>query len=109
MQRRISVGTTPTLLANADTSRVYFHLLFIPSSIEAGNTGTIYVLKGGPPTAATGFGNSGDAITQSASITDSESFPNDPSVYKGQWWALATVAAQVVMIDEMTRDQEGGK
>ena len=72
----------------------------IPTSVETGNTGRVHVGKGFPPSANLGDPNQGDILTQGVQIIDSESYLGDPSVFKGQWWATASINGQVIIVDE---------
>ena len=99
-QRQISVGLTPTLLANGNELRTAISVSMIPSSIVAANTGVVYVAKDSPPAASAGGPTSGDPITQGAQWAEVGQYAGDPNVFKGQVWAIADTAAQLVVIDE---------
>ena len=100
-QKRIVVGTSAVLLANPNPSRRSIKITFIPSAIETGNTGRIHVGKGFPPSTTLGAPNQGDPLNAGSEVSDGEAYPNDPSVFKGAWWAMASIADQVVIVDEI--------
>ncbi len=108
-QKRIVVGTAPILLSNGNKRRASLAITMQPTSIETGNTGRIHIGKGFPPSATLGDGNQGDPLIQGGQITESAQFSGDPSLFQGQWWAVASVADQVLVIDEtFAPDQVGG-
>lgn len=100
-QRRFAVGTTPMLIANPNINRHSIRITFLPSAIESGNTGRVHVGKGFPPSATLGSGNQGDPLNAASEISDVEAYPNDPTVFKGAWWAIATASDQVITVDEI--------
>lgn len=99
-QRKVVVGTTPTLLADYNAKRAAISITFSPTNIEAGNTGNLFVGKGFPPVNTVGSPQQGDVLQQAGGLVDSKKFENDTSVFKGQWWATASIANQVVVVDE---------
>lgn len=99
-QRVFSVGTTPVLLSNGIGKRTSIVISMSPTSVAAGNTGTVYIGKGFVPIATSGAPNSGTPILQGTQIQDVGSFPDDPSVFQGQWWAVADTASQQLQVDE---------
>lgn len=99
-QRRVVVGTTPTLLANDRPARASVNISMPPSSVEPANTGIVFIGKGFVPIASTGQPNSGDPITQGSQFTDAPQFDGDPSLFKGQYWGIADTADQVIIVDE---------
>ena len=102
-QRRVVVGTTPVILANYRDSRIGINISMPPTSVVAANTGVVYVRKGFPPSSDNTGPNSGDPLTQGSQFTDTSQFDDDPALFKGQYWAIADTAAQVVIVDEVTR------
>jgi len=96
-QKRIVVGTDPVLLADFNKNRKSISILMLPTSIESGNTGRVHIGKGFPPS-----NNQGDSLIQGEQITEQEQFPGDPTVFKGQWWARASIANQILIVDEIT-------
>ena len=88
------------MLANDRPARASINISMPPSAVEAANTGVVYVGKGFVPIASTGEPNSGDPLTQGSQFTDVPQFDGDPSLFKGQYWAIADTASQVVIVDE---------
>jgi len=101
-QKRVVVGTSPVLLADYNKYRKSISIIMLPTSIETENTGRVHVGKGFPPSNKLGDPNQGDPLIQGQQITEQEQFPNDPSVFKGQWWARASIENQVLIVDEIT-------
>lgn len=99
-QKRVLVGTSPVLLANGHLNRRNISVSMPPSAVESANTGVVYIGKGFTPSAVAGNPNTGDPLSQGSQFADSEQFDGDPSVFKGQLWAIADTAAQVIIVDE---------
>lgn len=99
-QRRIVVGTTPVLLADYNKHRSFISIILLPTNVEAGNTGNLFVGKGFTPVATVGSPSQGDILQQAGELSDSASYKGDTSVFKGQYWAVASAANQVVFVDE---------
>lgn len=72
----------------------------LPTNVEAGNTGNLFVGKGFTPVATVGSPSQGDILQQAGEIADSANYSGDTSVFKGQYWAVASNAGQVVFVDE---------
>lgn len=107
-QRRFSVGTSPVLLAQSNPNRGSITVSMPPTSVISGNTGVVFVGKGFVPQAVTGAPNSGDPINQGSQVTDVPQFDGDPSLFKGQWWAISDTADQVLIVDETYKSNGGG-
>lgn len=102
-QRRFTVGTTPVLLANQKANRASFTVTMTPSSVESANTGNVFIGKGFTPSTASDSPNKGDILTQGSSLSDNPQFDGDPSLFLGQWWAVADTANQVLVVDETVK------
>lgn len=103
-QRQITVGVTPVLLARDRLRRDSLNISMPPTSIVPANTGVVYIGKGFAPTAVVGSPVAGDPISQGSQFTETASFPNDPTVFNGQLWAVADTAGQIIVIDEVIGD-----
>lgn len=101
-QSRIVVGTSPILIAQDNPERSSLNITMLPSSSEAGNSGQVHVQKGAPPSSEAGSPTAGDVLTQGTSISDVPQFAGDPSLWPGQWWAVADTAGQIIVVDETT-------
>ena len=97
---RITVGTTAVLLLNPNPKRRYFLIQFISTSIDAGNTGIVFIGRGQQPTAAIASENSGEMMTQGSAIEEIKSFEGDPRPFKGALWALSDTASQELEVQE---------
>ncbi|MGH7174805.1 MAG: hypothetical protein ACREGR_00400, partial [Minisyncoccia bacterium] len=106
--RTVFIGTNPVLLSSPNARRRYWTLEFTPSSIVAGNTGHVFVGRGFVPTATIGDPNQGDVLNPGAAIDETPTYAGDPSVYKGEIWAVADAANQQCTYDEQTESDNGG-
>lgn len=103
-QRRFSIGTSPEIIANYNEKRASIAITMLPTAIESGNTGRVHIGKGFVPAPTVGAPVQGDIITQGTEITDVPQYKGDPSLFRGQWWAVASAASQVIVVDETTDD-----
>jgi hypothetical protein len=99
-QRRITVGTTPVLLADYSPKRSSISIILLPTNIEAGNTGNLFIGKGFVPTPTIGAPTQGDILQQAGELADSSKYQGDSSVFKGQYWGVASAANQIAFVDE---------
>jgi hypothetical protein len=99
-QRRYIVGTTPVLLADYNKYRASISIIYLPTNVEAGNTGNVFIGKGFTPVATIGSPAQGDVIQQAGEVSDSSKYKGDTSVFKGQYWAVASIANQILVVDE---------
>lgn len=99
-QRRYVIGTEPVVVANANPRRSFVSVIFLPTDIEAGNTGRVHVGKGFPPTATVGDPTQGDILQQGGEFRDEEKYEGDTSVFRGMLFARASAANQIVVVDE---------
>ena len=97
---RITVSTTPVLLLDYNAKRRYFLIQFISTSIDAGNTGIIFVGRGQQPTANINSNNAGEMMTQGSAIEEIKSFEGDPRPFKGALWAVSDTASQELEVQE---------
>lgn len=104
VQQRFSIGTSPILIANQKDIRRSIVITMLPTSVETGNTGRVHIGKGFPPTTTLGDPSQGDILIQGSQITEQEQFDKDPSVHKGQWWATASIANQILTVDEVLKE-----
>lgn len=107
-QRRYSIGTSVEIIANYNSKRASITITMLPSAIESGNTGRVHIGKGFPPSATLGANNQGDPLVQGGQITEVAQFKGDPSLFKGQWWAVASAAGQIITVDEMIETERFG-
>lgn len=103
---RVSVGTTPTLLLNPNRKRNFWSVTFLPTDIVSGNTGRVHVGKGYQPVATVGSPQQGEILLQGGEVGDEAKYRGDTSVFKGQVWAVASAADQVVEVNEALDESE---
>lgn len=73
---------------------------FISTSIDAGNTGIVFIGRGQQPTANIASNNAGEMMTQGSAIEEVKSFDGDPRPFKGALWAVSDTASQEVEVQE---------
>lgn len=100
-QRRFVIGTTPIVITNPNEKRASFKVTFLPSSIESGNTGRVHIGKGFPPSTTLGDANQGDPLNAGSELADTAAYKDDPTVFKGAWWATASASNQIIIVDEI--------
>lgn len=106
-QRIYTVGTSPVLLARDNPNRASIGVSMPPTSVVAANTGIVYVGKGFPPVATVGAPNSGDPINQGTQLQETAGFSGDPTLFRGQLWAVSDTAGQQVVVDETYNQGQG--
>jgi len=104
LQARFSVGTNPILIVPANKKRTSITVEMLPVTIESGNTGIVHIRFDSVPTITVGDPSQGDLLLESNRFNMTESYPNDPSVLKGNLFALGSIAGQIIMVTETTRD-----
>ncbi len=65
----------------------------------AGNTGRIHVGRGFPPTPTVGEPLEGTMLTQTGEVSERKQFESD-TVFQGDIWLIASIAAQLVEVEE---------
>jgi len=98
--RVLTVGTTPVIAFVSNGIRKAWRVLMFGSSDFAGNTGRVHVAKGFVPSSVLGAPDQGDFIKQTEEVAERERFPDDPTVYKGDVWVIASAASQTVLFEE---------
>lgn len=96
----VTVGTDAVLILNANPRRLGWLVEMGTTGVHAGNVGRVHVKKSSPPSNTVGEPNSGQPLTAGVQTGESLFFSEDKTVYKGQIWARASVAAQVVYVKE---------
>lgn len=104
-QKVVAVGTTPVLVAQGNANRAGLVISMPPTAVVSGNTGVVYIGKGFVPVATPGAPNSGDPLSQGSQLSEAPAFADDPSLFKGQLWAVADTAAQQLIVDESYKSQ----
>lgn len=100
-QRRFAIGTAPVVIANPNEKRASFKVTFLPTAIESGNTGRVHIGKGYPPSTTLGDANQGDPLNAGSELADTAAYKDDPTVFKGAWWATGTASNQIIIVDEI--------
>jgi len=100
------VGKTPVAILNPNKKRVRWYIQFIPSSIQAGNTGLIFIGRGFVPVATVGHANQGEVLNAGASIEEVKQFEGDTRPYKGTIWAVSDTDDQQCVVEEEVSEYE---
>jgi len=103
---RIIIGTLPVQLTWGNPKRKSWELQFIPSSIEAGNTGKIYFKRGSAPKADAASNTWDGVLNAGASVGDNTDKIAKEAEFKGSIWAISDTADQVCTFDEQTFSEE---
>lgn len=101
---RVKVGTTPVLALESNKKRNVWSVTMIPSSIEAGNTGIVFLGRGFQPTPTVGSPAQGELLKQADTLSEAKTFAEDTSVFKGQVWIVSDTADQVVEVYEASQE-----
>lgn len=94
------VGTTPVLLSAGSKGRGSWSVSFLSTAIVAGNTGLIFVGRGFQPTPTLGAPSSGDVLQSGGQVGQTTSYYGDTSIWKGDIWVVASIAAQQIVFEE---------
>ncbi len=100
MARIRTVGTDPVQAMGDNDGRRAWTVIMPATSIVAGNTGRVHVGLGFIPSTVVSSPAQGFALVAGEQIGDEMIFEGDISVYRGSVWLVASVAGQVVWIDE---------
>ncbi|MEM2351928.1 MAG: hypothetical protein QXT26_05935 [Thermoproteota archaeon] len=103
MTIKVTVGTVGIMVLRPNPYRTGYRITMPTTSLYPANTGRVHIGEGYIPTPDPNAPDCGDIITQGISIEVSEAYPNDPSVFKGEIYAIANTADQVILVDEYTR------
>ncbi|HRY62687.1 MAG TPA: hypothetical protein P5056_02880 [Candidatus Paceibacterota bacterium] len=104
---RITIGTEAKQILAANPKRKRWELQMIPQSIEAGNTGYIYIGKGYPPSTNSDSMAKDAILSDGASVGDNVDALLEKCPYTGAVWAVATIAAQVCTLFEENITENG--
>ena len=100
------VGTTTKQIVMPRINRTGLQIIMLSSDRIPGNTGTVFIGVGFPPTAVNGDPNQGKTLKAGGSITYQEQYPGDPSIPHSEVYAIADTANQVIEIIEDAYDPD---
>ena len=72
------------------------------TTVIPANTGRVHLGRDVPPTTVVGEPNAGDVLVQGAELSESQSYP-DEDIWRGSVWGTASIAGQVVQIEETVK------
>lgn len=104
-----TIGITPVAILNPNKKRTRWYIQFIPSSIQSGNTGLIFIGRGFVPTATVGHALQGEVLNAGAAIEEVKQFEGDTRPYKGTIWAVSDTASQQCVVEEEISENETKK
>lgn len=104
VQARFSIGTSPVLIVPANKKRSSITVEMLPTSIESGNSGIVHLRFDSAPTITVGDPSQGDLLLQGNMFNMVENYEYDPGVLKGNLYALASIAGQIIMVTETTHE-----
>ncbi len=100
MPSQIVVGTTPKMLLGPNLTRRGWTATFPPSQLFAANTGRIHLGLGFIPSTVVGAPDQGFVLIPGSFIGDEKLWEQDKGVYRGEIWAVASIAGQLLWVDE---------
>ena len=100
MPSQIRVGTTAKLLLGPNLTRRGWTATFPPTQLFAANTGRIHLGLGFIPSTVVGAPDQGFVLIPGSFIGDEKLWEQDKGVYRGEIWAIASVAGQLLWVDE---------
>ncbi len=95
----ISVGTTPVLALVGNPTRVGWRVTFPATGIISTNTGRVHVGRGFQPSTDLTAPIIGDMLQNGGEISEGRRY-REEKVWQGEIWLNATVAAQIVIVEE---------
>ncbi len=87
-------------IAEKNTIRSSISMFMATAAEAAGNVGVIFIGRGFVPSGVANQPNQGRAVFAGGQIVEAPAFKDDPSLFKGDWWAIADRAGQVLHVDE---------
>lgn len=97
---RLTIGTTPLQVLRPNSQRATLDIVFVPSSIIAGNTGLIYGKVHTPPRASA-TADTWDFVINSGSSYSLKLLQGDPAhLVKSEIWLVSDTAGQIVTVTE---------
>ncbi len=96
----LSVGTGVIAALWDNLFRTAWSITMPSTTKIAGNTGRVHVGKGAVPNTTLSDPAMGIILIGGENVTEKEAFPGDPNVFKGTIWVVASVAAQIIEVEE---------
>lgn len=103
---KIVIGTEPVQLASPNRKRKRWELQFVPASIEAGNTGLIYIGRGYPPSTNADSPSKDHVLNSGSSVGDNVDALLPECPYKGAVFAISDTTSQVCTMFEENVEEE---
>jgi hypothetical protein len=94
-----TVGLTPVLALMGNIGRIAWRVTMPSTGIISGNTGRVHIGRGFQPSTDLTSPIIGDIVTAGSETREAKTFKDD-RVFNGDLWLVATVAAQVVIVEE---------
>lgn len=100
MPAQLLVGTVPKLLLGPNLTRRGWTATFPPTQLFAANTGRVHLGLGFIPSTVVGSPAQGFVLIPGSFIGDEKLWEQDKGVYRGEIWAVASIAGQLLWVDE---------
>lgn len=97
---RLVIGTSPVQVLAPNPKRTKLEIQFVPSSIESGNTGNIFLAIGHPPGTALSKLTYDEVLNAGASVVKNKDSGDSDREVKSAIWLVSDTTSQVVMISE---------
>ncbi len=97
---RVTVGTTPRQILRPNPKRIKWEVQFVPSSIIAGNTGLVFISRGGPAGGVADLATADETLNAGASTTENLKDGSSEERVKDEVWAVSDTAGQIINVSE---------
>ena len=97
---RLTIGTQPTQVLKPNPKRTRWEVQFIPSSIESGNTGLIFLKRGPGAGTTTGGGNFDETMNAGAATSENAVTGSGKDRVQNEVWLVSDTAGQIVNVAE---------
>ncbi len=98
------IGTNSICALSANPKRRRWYIQFMPTSVQSGNTGLIFLGRGFTPVATVGHASQGEVLKAGASIEEVKEYEGDVRPYKGNIFIISDTANQQCIIEEETEE-----
>lgn len=97
---RLTIGTSPVQALRPNSIRAGREVVFLPSSIIAGNTGLVFAKYGGPPGDTGTPVNTDITLNAGASLSEKIADGYPPQHVREELWLVSDTADQIVVVNE---------
>jgi hypothetical protein len=94
-----TIGTTPALALMGNVGRIAWRVTMPSSAVIPANTGRVHVGRGFQPSTDFTTPIIGDFVSSGGEVREAKAFKED-KVFNGDLWLVASIAGQVVIVEE---------